>query len=313
MLRFLRRSPVGLRAAYERDVRRGLASFAHGGVITESDLAHLPPPVQRYLRVAGVVGQPRVHNFRVRMRGRIRNGPDARWMPFAAEQYNVVDEPAHLFYLTGRMGIVPVQGYHRYVGPAARMIVKAAGVVPVVDVSGPEIVESETVTMFNDMCVMAPATLISSAIAWEAVDARTARAAFSNAGRTIRAELTFNDAGELIDFRSDDRYQASSDGRTMKKVRWSTPLYAYRSFGRTRLAAGGEARWHEAEGHYAYVEITLESVEYNLSPETSPRPVRAHVDAPTEVGLPGTARRLPRDGRRPGQKDGNSVTISPSL
>ncbi len=120
-------SSVGLRAAYERDVRHGLASSAHGGVVTECDLARLPPPVQRYLRVTGAVGQPRVHDFRVRMR--IRSGPDARWMRFTAEQYNFVDHPARLFYLTGRMGIVPVQGYHRCVGPAARMIINAAGVV----------------------------------------------------------------------------------------------------------------------------------------------------------------------------------------
>ena len=287
MLSFLSRRHVGLLAAYERDVRRGLASAVRDSVIMEADLAHLPAPVQRYLRVAGVVAQPRVHNFRVRLRGRIRGGRDARWMPFAAEQYNFVDEPARLFYMTARMGIVPVQGYHRYVGSSARMIIKAAGVVPVADVSGPEMVHGETVTMFNDMCVMAPATLVGPAIAWEAVDARTARAAFSNAGVTIRAELSFNDAGELIDFRSDDRYQTSPDGRGMKKVRWSTPLDAYRTFGRTRLAAGGQARWHEDGGDYAYVEITFESVEYNVaSPETRRR-VSTRVDTLTEVGTGG--------------------------
>ena len=47
--------------------------------------------------------------------------------------------------------------------------------------------QGETVTMFNDMCVMAPATLIDPAIVWEPVDARTARASFTNAGYRIRA------------------------------------------------------------------------------------------------------------------------------
>jgi hypothetical protein len=97
---------------------------------------HLPLPVQRYLRATGVVGQPRVRNFHVRMHGRIRNGPDARWIPITAEQYNFVDEPARLFYLNGAMLMVPVQGYHRYVGPSATMRVKAAALMPVVDVSG---------------------------------------------------------------------------------------------------------------------------------------------------------------------------------
>ena len=54
------------------------------------------------------------------------------------------------------------------------------------------------------------------------------RAPRSHAGHTIHAELTFNDAGELADFVSEDRYQASPDGK-MKQLRWSTPLHGYRT------------------------------------------------------------------------------------
>lgn len=260
----LAQGPTSLRAAYERDVDRALVRVAPAGPIADADLTLLPAPVQRYLRVTGVVGHPRVHNFRVRMHGRIRNGPEARWIPLTAEQYNFIEEPARLFYLTGSMFTIPVQGYHRYVGPAATMRVEAAALVPVVDVSGDEMNQGETVTMFNDMCVMAPATLINPAIVWEPVDARTARASFTNASQTIRAELSFNEAGELTNFWSDDRYQTSPDGKTVKKVRWSTPLGRYRSFGPVRLASGGEGRWHEPANEYAYIELTLDEVHYNL-------------------------------------------------
>ena len=91
---FLAQGPASLRAAYDRDVERALATSGVADLVTDRDLAYLPEPVQRYLRAAGVVGHPRVHNFRVRMRGRIRNGPEARWIPLVAEQYNFVDEPA---------------------------------------------------------------------------------------------------------------------------------------------------------------------------------------------------------------------------
>jgi hypothetical protein len=261
---FLAHGPASLRRAYERDVDRGLAGVAPARLITDADLRHLPPPVERYLRTAGIVGQPRVSNFHVRMHGRLRNGRTARWIPVTAEQYNFVDTPARLFYLNGSMFMVPVQGYHRYVGSAATMSVKAAALVPVVAVSGSEMNQSETVTMFNDMCIMAPATLIDPAIVWESVDAHTARAAFANAGHTIRAELSFNESGELANFWSDDRYQTSPDGRTVKKVRWSTPLAGYRSFGQVRLASAGEARWHEPHGSYTYLELTIDDVRYNV-------------------------------------------------
>jgi hypothetical protein len=261
---FLAQGPVSLKAAYERDVERALARVASIDPIVDADLDHLPAPVQRYLRWAGVVGQPRVQNFRVRMHGRIRNGREARWIPLVAEQYNFLDAPARLFYLSGTMFAIPVQGYHRYLGSSATMTVKAAALVPVVDASGPEMDQGETVTMFNDMCVMAPATLIDPAITWEVVDHRTARASFTNAGHSIRAELSVSDTGELTNFVSDDRYQTLPDGRTMKPVRWSTPLSGYRWFGPVRLAAGGEARWHEVNGEYAYIELGFDDVQYNV-------------------------------------------------
>ena len=220
--------------------------------------------MQRYLRTTGVVGQPRVHNFRVRLHGRIRNGAEAGWMPLAAEQYNFIDQPARLFYLNGSMLMIPVQGYHRYMGPLATMQVKAAALVPVVDVAGAEMNQGETVTMFNDMCVMAPATLIDPAIVWEPVDARTAKASFTNAGYTIRAELSFNEAGELTNFSVRRSISDIAHGKTVKKARWSTPLGRYRSFGSVRLASGGEGRWHEPGQEYAYIELTLDDVQYNV-------------------------------------------------
>jgi Family of unknown function (DUF6544) len=68
---FLAQGPISLRAAYDRDVDRALARLAPAEPISDVDLAHLPAPVQRYLQGVGVVGQPRVRNYRVRMHGGI--------------------------------------------------------------------------------------------------------------------------------------------------------------------------------------------------------------------------------------------------
>lgn len=262
---FLSQGPLSLRAEYDRDIESHVSAPASPMPLTEADLADLPLPVQWYLRAAGVVGQPRVHNFRVRMHGRIRGDRHARWMPLSAEQYNVVDRPTRMFYLTGSMFGIPVQGYHRYVGSSASMRVKAAALVPVATAVGREMTQGETVTLFNDMCLMAPATLVDSAIEWDPIDARTARARFRNAGHTIHAELSFNEAGELTNFISDDRYAVSSDG-TMRSLRWSTPVAAYRQYGPVRLFSRGEGRWQEPDGEYAYIELTIDDVQYNVRP-----------------------------------------------
>jgi hypothetical protein len=260
---FLASGPWSLRATYDRDVSDGLAAGASEIPLDEADLAHLPAPVRRYLLASRVVGKPRVHNFRVKMRGRFRSGPTARWIPIAAEQHNFIDRPARFFYLTGSMFMIPVQGYHRYAEGSATMNVKAAAVVPVAASSGTEMTRAETVTMFNDMCVMAPATLVHPSVVWEGAGRHSAVARFTNAGHTIRAELQFNDADELVNFWSDDRSQTMPDGAA-KQARWSTPLGAYRWFGDVRLAGGGAALWHEPNGPFAYIELTIEEVEYNV-------------------------------------------------
>lgn len=257
--------PGSLLWVYERDVTQRLArTGAPAAILGDADLAHLPVPVQRYLRTVGVVGQPRVRNFRVLMHGRIRSGRDAAWMPFTAEQHNTVGDAARLFYMRASMSLVPVQVLHRYADGEASMRVKAAALVPVADMSGAAMTQAETVTLLNDMCIMAPATLIDSAITWEDIDARTARATFTNAGHTIHADLVFNDAGELVDFVSDERLKASADGRTLTPARWSTPVGGYRQFGPVHLVSRGEGRWHEDGSDYAYLELEITGVQYNV-------------------------------------------------
>lgn len=263
MFGFLANGPFSLRAAYERDVNAGLTRAALDGVLREEDLADLPAPVQRYLRISGAIGRPRIRNVRIRMHGRIRSGPSAKWITMTAEQYTFAAPPTRLFYFSGSMSGIPVQGYHRYVGADASMRVKAAALFTVAEASGPLMLRSETVTMLNDICLVAPGLLADPSLSWEPVNDRTARVVYTNAGQKVRAELVFNDAGELTNFWSDDRLQAASGGE-MRAMRWSTPVRSYRQFGSHRLPASGEARWLDSSGDYAYIELAFDEIEYNV-------------------------------------------------
>lgn len=259
-----------LRAEYEREVSARLEAqaMAAGGrpaLLAESDLAHLPAAVQRYVQLSGAVGSPRVHNLRARFRGRIRSGPDEPWMSFEGEQHNFFDNPARLFYMNATRSGVPIQVFHRYAGASATMRVRIASLVPVVNAAGPEMDESETVTMLNDMCWLAPGSLISDRIQWQEIDSLLVRATFTNAGHTVHATLRFNSDGELADFVSDDRSAASADGKSFTRMRWSTPLYDYRDFGAHRASSRGEGRWHASTGEYSYIELELLDLEHNVT------------------------------------------------
>lgn len=261
---FLSVGPLSLRAEFEQEVARGLQRSTPQSLVTEQDLAGLPTPVQRYLRYVGVIGHPRVQSFRVGFTGRIRSGPSAPWMPLSAEQYSFADRPTRLFFMQARMFGFPVEALHEYIDVQASMRVKVVSLVRMVNARGPEFTAAETVTLFDDMCVMAPATLIDPAIRWEPVDATHTRAAFTAAGHTITATLIFDDDGRLVDFFSDDRPSLDGNGKTFTRQRWSTPLSLYRAFGSYRLASRGEARYQGPQAAYAYGEFEMESIEYNV-------------------------------------------------
>lgn len=256
-----------LRSRFDRDVQTEFAERPAAAVVTDGDLQGLPPLIETYLRRVGVVGHPRVHDFVVRFRGEMRNGRDARWMKMRAEQHERFGEqPARLFLMHAAMFGVPFDAYHHKLGPTATMEVKAASVFPMVDARGAEMDQSETVTLFNDMCLMAPAALLDADVAFNTVDAHTVHATFANAGITIHADLIFNDDGDLVNFVSYDRYM-TSDGKTMEKYPWSTPIRDYRDFGGMRIAAHGEAVWTMPDGDFTYGRFNIEELRYNVAPE----------------------------------------------
>jgi hypothetical protein len=57
---WLTEGPRSFHAQYLRDADAGLARVVAVAIVNEADLARLPDPVQRYLRVTRSVGQPRV-------------------------------------------------------------------------------------------------------------------------------------------------------------------------------------------------------------------------------------------------------------
>ena len=162
------------------------------------------------------------------------------------------------------MFAIPVQGYHRYVGSSASMRVKAAALVTSPPPTAPSD-PGETVTLFNDMCVLAPATLIDPAIQWDALDARATRALFTNAEYTsvpssrsmMPASCGFRLRGPLsVATRWEDHATAAlvDAGGTLSVVR-------FRAAAIRRPGAMARSR-----GQYAYIELTIDDVQYNVAP-----------------------------------------------
>jgi len=258
-------SPLSrFRQPFVAEVQKRLKPCPPDSVLREEDLAYLPGPVRHYLHFAGAVGKPKICNFRAEGTGSMKRSPGSRWMNIATRQYNFFDDTARLYYIRSSLFGIPFDGLHVYTGTGATMKINVAYLFPVVDAGSEKMTVSETVTLFNDMCLLAPATLIDKNILWETVDPLSVWARFTHNGITISAMLYFKESGELVRFVSDDRYM-SADGKTFARYQWSTTVGEYHDAGGRRIPGYAEAAWQMPEGLFTYARFTVKGIDYNCT------------------------------------------------
>jgi len=233
-------------------------------ILIDNDLAHLPVIVKKYLRYVGAIGKEKVNNLKLSFEGVIRSKPTDGWMKLKANQFSFFDVPTRIFYIKATKMGIPAVGIHLYKNRIAIMVIKLLGLFKVVDAKGPEMDQGETVTFFNDMCFMAPATLISKNIEWKEIDPLTVEAKFINGNITIGATLSFKENGELINFVSKDRFE-TADGIHYFNYPWSTPTGEYKEINGYRLASSAKTIYHRPNEDFCYGEFFLKSIEYNCN------------------------------------------------
>lgn len=254
----------GMKRTYENTVRSELVRThtISPELLTEQDISHLPDIVKKYIRFTGSIGKPKVVNFRTECSGGIRSNPNEEYMALRSVQYNFLDDDySRLFYITAKKTGIPAIGLHIYQNAQAIFKVKILGLFQVVDASGAKMNQGESVTVLNDLCVMAPGSLIDSRITWETIDSTTVKAVFTNKEITVSAQLYFNDEGKLINFISNDRYE--TDGKAYHNYPWETPILEYKEFQGYHLPSKAKVIYKRKDGDFCYGEFSVVSVEHN--------------------------------------------------
>ncbi|MEI6621392.1 MAG: DUF6544 family protein [Actinomycetes bacterium] len=178
-------------------------------------------------------------------------------------QYNFFARPSRLFLMEARTFGLPIRALHVYREESATFTVRVASAMTMVDLRGPDISAAETVTVLNDLCLMAPGALLDPRLVWTEADQRTACVTFTNGPHRVTATLTFDDDGDLVEFWSDDRPDSSS-GHFIP-MRWSTPISEHRDVGGMHLLHRGSAVYHRPDGPFTYGDFTIRSIEYDIA------------------------------------------------
>jgi uncharacterized protein DUF6544 len=201
-----------------------------------------------------------VRNMRVEFKAQMRSSASSPWMQATATQYEFFQPPARLFHMKASRAGIPFDVFHRYIDSSATFQVRIAGLKSVVDKSGAGLTNDETVTLMNDVLVMAPAAVLDLPFTFETTGEHTLRATFQNAGYTVSAMLTFSDAGDLTGFQSADRAHDREGGAAI----WSTPISGYQQINGIRIGTLGDANWIDASGEWTYGKFRIVSIAYNV-------------------------------------------------
>ncbi len=250
------------KARFKAESQRGIARFKQPEILRYHDADHIPAVVRKYMQYAGAFGKPKVLNFHAEFCGRMQQKQGDSWLEIKASQYDFFDKPTRVFYIASKMFGLAFDGLHLYTDDHATMEMKVASIFKVVNDRGPVLDKSETVTYFNDMCLLAPATLVDDNIRWETMEHQTIKATYTNQGNTISALLYFNDNDELVNFVSEDKSMVNGKNSYVN-YKWSTPVHGYQEFDGRKVFSKADAVWHTPQGEYIYAEFDLKNIEYN--------------------------------------------------
>lgn len=230
-------------------------------IITQNDLATLPPVVQRWLERSGAVGKPVPQFVHLKQSGEMKTKPDGKWIPFTAEQDFNVTNPGFLW--TTEIEVAPgltLGGRDLYLNGHGHMLIKAFYLFPVADATGPE-TDQGTMLRYLAEASWFPGAALSSYIRWDSIDDRSARAAMTYGGVTASGIFHFNAAGDFAAFDA-KRYYTRKEGATLED--WHIEAKGWKTFGNgVRIAHQNEVSWKLAEGDFTWLKLEISELETN--------------------------------------------------
>ena len=229
--------------------------------VTEAEIKNLPEPVRRWLRYSGVIGKEKVVSVRLKQKGFFRMKADKDWMPFDAEEYYTVNEPAFIWRVKMKMApFFYVTGRDRYYDGKGNMLIKLASIVTVADGKGYQIDQGTLLRFLNEM-MWFPSAALSYYINWEGIDKNSARATMTWGDVTASAIFVFDNKGALVTMTA-DRYCDVGDGK-FKLEKWATPIEAYKKINNILIPYKGAAMWKFKSGDFEYIKLEVTDIEYN--------------------------------------------------
>lgn len=239
------------KAEFERTVKtRTEAASTYLGYFSEEDIEGLPSPVGRYFRYCGYLGTLKMKYMKATFKDVDFVLSDDKTVKIDYTQYNFVNEPARIAYISSSMYAVPFEGFDSFTSGSGRMKGVIAKVVTLFDQDGRNMDRASLVTVLAE-CLLVPNVALQDYIVWEVIDETHVRARISHDGISASGIFTFDISGALISFSTDDRIATSMDGKE-REATWTASFGDYREVNGIRQPRVLKSIWHYPEGDVVY-------------------------------------------------------------
>jgi hypothetical protein len=205
---------------------------------------------------AGELAVRGVRGTRTTQRGEFRSSPNARWVPFTAEEY--VDATKSGFCWTAQMGtgLKSVTVTDAYENGQGRLVLKK-GPLKVRELRGPHVDKGELqrYLAYLNYC---PAMIVNNPyLAMVAVGPLRLRITDKSDETGASVDLDVEETGRVLSARA---IRPMAVGRKIAMTPWSATTSDFKEWHGLRLPYSLEAAWEPSEGTFTYIRIELTSV-----------------------------------------------------
>ena len=235
-------------------------AITNGKVITEEMVSGLPAPVQRWLIHCGVVGREEIQAVYLKQTGKMKLSPGQKnWMKSEAEQAFNAIQPQFTWRVRTSMFGLPVVGRDDFANGKGKMLIKLAGLIPVVNLADDPKLSESTMQRFLGEIVWFPTAALSPYITWEAVDDSSARATMEYAETRGSAIFYFDEKGEPVRVLM-SRYRDIND---QEPTGWEATVIKVDRVNGIVIPVEVEASWLSEEGKFTWYVFEVQDVRYN--------------------------------------------------
>lgn len=198
-----------------------------------------------------------VRGIRAVQRGEFRPSPDARWVPFTAEEFVDATRSGFCWEAHMRSGLLgSVAVTDAYENGQGRLVVRK-GPIQVMKITGPEADKGELQRYLGYVGYCPPVLLNHPSLEWLAVGPRTLRVRDRLDSTGASVEMDLDEEGLPVCVRAN---RPMTVGKKVIETPWSARGTDIREMEGLRLWTRMEAAWHLPEGPYTYFRIELTSL-----------------------------------------------------